>query len=634
MKKHYAILFILLSSIGFSCSDYLDLQPKDKITEEILFSDPEGVKLYMANLYYQLPIEDFNYSPTNGFYNTDDAGNGGRISPMFTDEAGHSEWGISLDEGVYDWWEAGYKLNRDVNIMMDAIPDLNISEEEKLQMQGEGSFIRAYLYYNLVKRYGGVCIIPETQEYENGDIESLKVPRSTEKESWDFVLSECDKAIQYLPETWGGERRATKWVAYALKSRVALHAASIAKYWDRAPLSGEAVDLGLVGMDASMAEHYYQECIEASEALINSGAFSLYQPSPATPEEAAENIQAMFQDPNVALCEAIFIKGYVRPGEATTAHNYDIWYQPNQTANGWPHPGRLNPTLDLIDCYEEYDKPGVYSPIVTTEDGDISDVNGFSPSVNYRHFDSPEDIFKGRDARFFASIIYPNCMWKNTKIIIQGGLIKPDGTALLETFDQCEHNGTTYYTYGSSSSLTHSGFDTYGGNMTRTGFLMKKFLQEDVTVPATWNQSTSDFMDMRYAEVLLNYAEAVVESGYTANGAVDKATRAINDIRRRAGWTVDIPLTLENVLRERRVELAFENKRYWDLVRRREFHEEFLNRRRLSLMPILDLRGEKPQYIFVRINTPRDNPMTFQQKCYYRSIPGISTTGVVQNPQY
>lgn len=629
----FTLAFCLCLS-GASCSDYLDLQPKDKITQETIFSEPEGVKLYMANLYYQLPIEDFNYSPTNGFYKMDDAGNGARISPMFTDEANHSEWGISIEEGAGDWWEAGYKLNRDVNLMIEAVPSLDISEAEKRLILGEGAFIRAYLYYALVKRYGGVCLIPEVQQYQNGDIESLKVSRSTEKESWDFILQACDEAIANLPPSWdGSERRATKWAAYALKSRVALHAASIAKYGSRAPLSGEAVSQGLVGVDASYADAYYRQCIEASEALINSGAFSLYQPNPATPEEAAANYQAMFEDPNQALCEAIFIKGYMRPGVGT-AHNYDIWYNPNQTANGWPHPGRLNPTLDLVDAYENYDTPGVSSPVITTENGRSDDTGGFSPSVNYRRFNAPEDIFKGKDARFFASIIYPNALWKGTQIIIQGGLVKPDGSALIETFDSYQHRGITYYTYGSEASFSHSGFDTYGGNMTRTGFLLRKFLQENTAVAPSWNQSTSDFVDMRYAEVLLNYAEAVVESGYTADNAPAKAAKVMNDIRRRAGHTTDIPLTLENVLRERKVELAFENKRFWDLIRRREFHTEFENRKKLALMPLLDRRGEKPQYIFIRKSVSRDIPVSFQSRSYYQAIPGIATTGIVQNPQY
>ena len=75
-------------------------------------------------------------------------------------------------------------------------------------------------------------------------------------------------------------------------------------------------------------------------------------------------------------------------------------------------------------------------------------------------------------------------------------------------------------------------------------------------------------------------------------------------MRKRAAHTTEVDLTLDNVLRERRIELAFENKGYWDLIRRRDFHSEFDNRRKMALVPMIDLRGEKPQYIFVRKFVP------------------------------
>jgi hypothetical protein len=96
-------------------------------------------------------------------------------------------------------------------------------------------------------------------------------------------MEECDRAIRLLPETRNNpseeKRRATKWTAYALKSRAALHAASVAKYWDKAPLEGEAVDKNFVGLDKSDASRYYQACIDASKAIIASNRFGLFQAS-------------------------------------------------------------------------------------------------------------------------------------------------------------------------------------------------------------------------------------------------------------------------------------------------------------------------------------------------------------------
>jgi hypothetical protein len=625
----YILLLPLLFSL--SCGDVLDKEPLDKLQGENLFSNPEGVKLYMANLYYQLPIEDFTFFRQGFNWNTGDPNNGGFAPAMVTDEAVHTEFGDFIGNDDFQWWDQGYKLIRDTNILIDIIPTLSITEDETKALVGESAFIRAYAYFALAKRYGGVPLITSVQKYE-GDVEALKVPRSTEKETWDFVLAQCDVAISNLAESWpGGERRATKWVAYALKARVALHAASLAKYSDRAPISGTAVDQKLVGLDKSAAAAYYKAAIEASEALISSGKFSLYKPAPASPEEAAENYRKLFEDPNIALNEVIFIKGFARPG-AGTGHNYGIWYQPNQTANGWPHPGRMNPTLDLLDAYESYTEPGKSAPLVTTETGnDLNDYNGFDPGKNYKRYDDPAGIYKDKDARLWATAILPGTSWKGQKIIIQAGFIKPDGSPQLFGGEPVTANGKTYYPYGAADRTQYSGFDTWGGNNTRTGVSFKKFLNEGVNVAPGWNQTVSDWADFRYAEILLIYAEAIVESG---TGTPAKGAQALNDVRRRAGHTRDIPLTIDNVIRERRVELAFENKRFWDLIRRREYHTLFNNAVRHALIPVLDLRVSPARYIFIRQTIQRLNPATFDYKQYYRSIPGVGSNGLVQNPQY
>ena len=644
MKNYkYKLYFIVLAAatlLNTSCAD-LDLEPKDKISGERLFSDPEGVKQYMANLYYQLPVEDFSFSPQRGFNVNDwekNQNTGGVVLDSYAIDGCHSAWTIGLASEEMGWWEEGYLLNRDVNLLIEEIPNLQIDEYQKKLLIGETAFIRAYIYFALAKRYGGVCLIKEIQEYTPGKIDNLFVPRSTEKETWDFVIEECDRAIANLPEDvrgWGAsERRATKWAALALKSRVALHAASLAKYWNEAPLSGNAVSQKLVGIDGSEANRYYEESIKASTEIMESGRFGLYKPNPANPEEAAANYQAIFETPGIAPEETIFIKGFVRPG-LNTSHNYDIWYNPQQTASGWPHPGRMNPTFDFVEVYETYDNPGQFTPIITTTSGVPDDPNGFDPNKEYLRFDSPADIFKNRDARFFASVNYPHGEWKGIKLVIQGGIVKPDGSSMIGTDGSYTHDGVTYYTFGGRSFTDYSGFSTYGaGNMTRSGFLMRKFLSEKVNVDASWNQSITDFIDMRYAEVLLNYAEAVIECGYTANNAQQKAKDAINDIRKRAGHTVESPLTLGNVLKERRIELAFENKNFWDLIRRREFHKELDARRRLGLMPLIDLRGDKPQYIMVKIYLATEHARSFEPLSYYRPIPGINTTGITQNPQY
>ena len=627
--KYLSCVFLAAMLLGTTgCKKVLDIDPTNKLKVEDVFSNPAGVKLYIANLYWQMPVEDFTYF-NNGF-NRNEPGpnNGGQNRSMSTDEAVHSESGsISLPA---NWWVEGYALIRDVNILIDAIPNLSIQQTEKDKILGEATFIRAWAYYGLAIRYGGVPIIKNTMEW-TGDVQALKVQRSTEKATYDFILSELDIAIANLPASVGSERRATKWVAYALKSRAALFAASLAKFWNKAPLGGVAVDSKYVGMSPTDANTYYDACIKASEAIMNSGEFNLYQPNPATPAEATENYRKLFTDPNVSFGnkgEVMFIKGYALPLDRR-GHNYDIWFNPAQLANSWPHPGRMNPTLDLIDSYEDYTDPGKDKPIVTTTDGDVTNYGGYNPAKTYLRFTDPTELFKNKDARMHATVVIPGSMMKGTKIVIQAGYIEPGGAAKIRTGGSIDVGGVKYYNYGGPTPNDYSGFDAFGGNMTKTGFSFRKFLS-DATVINGWNKSTQDWAEFRYAEILLNYAEAVVESGL---GDPVRAAAAMNATRRRAAFMTPIPLTLANVMRERKVEMAFEHKRWWDLIRRREYHELFNAQVSHALWPLLDLRVTPPAYIFVRANAHGINPRTFQVRNYYLQIPDVGASGVIQNPE-
>ncbi|HTE33092.1 MAG TPA: RagB/SusD family nutrient uptake outer membrane protein, partial [Chryseolinea sp.] len=202
INKLITVCFVLFI---MSCSKVLDLEPTNKIPADAIFGDPAGVQVYMANLYYQLPIEDFTFF-RNGFrWNGGpgkDPNNGGFAMAMQTDEAAHSEFGDFMRNEDFGWWEEGYKLIRDVNLLIDAVPTLEIEEGDKNALVGEGAFIKAYAYYALAKRYGGVPLLKQSQEYDI-DPEKLKVPRSTEKETWDYVMELCDIAITNLGSAKG-----------------------------------------------------------------------------------------------------------------------------------------------------------------------------------------------------------------------------------------------------------------------------------------------------------------------------------------------------------------------------------------------------------------------------------------------
>lgn len=155
--KIYSYLLLGAMFLLGGCSDLLDIDPKNKIPADELFSTPEGVQAHMANLYGRLPIEDFTYSPNRGFnvgVGTD-VNNAGFMAAHFCDEAIHPEYN-DFGEEWFDYWEDGYKLIRDLNSLLVTIPTLtSITEQQKNEINAETHFLRAYTYFALAKRYGG-----------------------------------------------------------------------------------------------------------------------------------------------------------------------------------------------------------------------------------------------------------------------------------------------------------------------------------------------------------------------------------------------------------------------------------------------------------------------------------------------
>ena len=659
MKKNILSIFSLCALMGLSgCNAFLELEPLDKVSPDQLLETEGGVKALLANIYTMIPMEDFNYRPNAGFNQRGyDGVNETTNLAFLTDEATRSDGGVGIGYEGFNYWP--YGDIRQVNIFMQNVEKAKeagtISVADADRMTGEAHFARAYMYYGLVKRYGGVPLIDKVQDddYADGGPGAVAVPRSTELDTWKFVLNECTLAAATLPDATSGSDlyRVTKWAAYALKSRVALHAASVAKYWNLAPLAGEAVTQKLVGGMTS-ADAFYKECIEASKFLIENSGKSLYKPAPATVKEAASNFQALFlNDQNE---EIIFSKAYLNGTTNTNqGHSYAQFNILPQVNPGALKYGRFNPMLEIVDLFEDYtdDGTGKSAKIVTRTDGNedayianFHNMNNASVvntlmSVPFVKYDDLYEPFANKDARLLASVVVPGSSYAGTEIIIQGGFIKDNNSYVAYSNESTQKNGTTYYALGAEGETMFSGFNNVNSgedaNWTATGFGVRKYMPEGESMSPDRLSSTTSYIDMRLAEVYLNYAEAVVENG-SGFGDKELAENYLNALRRRAGHTDRISLTLESVLKERRVEMAFEGKRFWDMNRRREFHTEFSNNRiRKALVPMLDLRGAEPKYVFARVNYFGDETRggrTFQNINYYRGIPNIATNGLVQNP--
>lgn len=390
-------------------------------------------------------------------------------------------------------------------------------------MKGEVHFLRAYLYQNLVSLYGGVPIIKSTY----GLTGEFNVPRNSFEECINFIVADLDTAATLLPEEMTGNNmgRATKGAALALKSRVLLLAASDL-YNSNGSWAGGFGNNELIGYTGGDRTARWQAAKDAAKEVIDLGVYSIYMPSPASADEAMKNYTDLFLQKGTT--EDIFLR-YFTPkiDENWDGYNPGLYNNPN----GWHGWGSNTPIGQMVDAYEM---------------SDGSKFNWSDPAHS-------ADPYENRDPRFYASILYDGAVWRPRQsdavardpigIVQTGYFERPDGTVL-------------------------PGLDTRNGpledwNGTYTGYYMRKFI--DPSIDAQYNKQDQPWRYIRYSEIILNYAEAAMELGEE-----DEAKTYINMIRRRA-FMPDITETgqaLEDRYQnERRIELAFEDHRYFDVRR-------------------------------------------------------------------
>lgn len=598
MRINKILVSALVMALSFYSCDYLDVPPINIIQDDAIFNSESGITSYMTTLYYDLPIEDFRY--TQQGFNVSGKGQG-RL-PNVSGEAMCSSSDDISTIGDGTWWGCwDYGKIRRVNYFLKNFPAYKSNFQNTVladAWMGEAHFIRAYCYFAMVKRYGGVPILREPQEYV-GDIESLKVPRDTEKACYDFIAEDLDEAFRLLPDNEEilGKGRATKYAALALKSRAMLYAGSIARYG--------TVDLnGLVGIDKALANDYFELAYKAVKELEKSKRFSLYRKNSDKEKNFAELFLAEDSPEN------IFCKYFQRN---VNAHGWDVYFVPYQyRGNGFS--SNMNPTLEFVEMFEH-------------KDGTPAN---FAERAKNTYFDDPSELFQNMDARFGGSIIYPNAIFKGEPCSIQKGLIIEDGSKKENATNYEEavytaNDGPVYHIVGKSGS------GNYSGNM--TGFFMRKYLNENMPQSEVIeNYSEQHWIEFRYAEALLNGAEAAVEMGQH----LDDALLWINDIRSRA----DIKqlslsdLTVDKVRHERRIELAFENHTYWDLRRWRIADKEIETKQYTGLCPYFDINKQK--YIFEEVAANKYY-YTFDVKMYYERIPDgeiAKNEKLKQNPYY
>ncbi|MFZ1787799.1 MAG: RagB/SusD family nutrient uptake outer membrane protein [Saprospiraceae bacterium] len=498
MKK-ILFLFALLVTISACNDDILDIPPKDRIAEDAVWSDENLIKAY-HNALYQNSIEHgfkihMQSKATDEAYCSIawDLGNVARrtMNPDNITSAATNHW---TGGGNIYYWGTAFQAIRKINVFLEKMEGDAIAIQNKARLVAEAKFLRAFIYFNLIERFGGAPIV--TEVYDLGEEVSFK--RSSFDEVATFIETELLAAIPDLATKYASTDsnfgRATKDACNALLSRLMLYAAS--------PLFNTTND-----------KTRWQKAATYAEQVMKSDY--ILEP----------NYSQVFNQPSGAPNnEMIFVRSF----SATNSHQapmHNLNRRYGAYGGWWASNG---PTQNLVD---DYDMTNGEPPFIYP--GGVKTVN---PASGY----DPQNPYANRDPRFEATIIHDGSEYRGD---IFEMWVSPDGSKW--------------------------GFDSYkqSGDNPRSNYVLKKFMPES-NIPLSWQQPyTNPWIIFRLGETYLNYAEAKFELG-------DEATcrEYISKVRARVGMPA-IPASVtgaelrRRLYNERRIELAFEEHRYWDVRR-------------------------------------------------------------------
>ncbi|TDH29067.1 RagB/SusD family nutrient uptake outer membrane protein [Segetibacter sp. 3557_3] len=599
----YTICCLVILSGSCKKKDFLERQSQTLLAPEQVFNDPLLITGVLANYYNRLPADASLTTNWQRHATYDDAiwGGGGNAG----DEIRNSFTSYATDT----WRSWNYGFIRDINLALENMESAGtkLTTPQKSQFNAEFRFLRAFTYFDMVKRMGGVPIVTTTLTTDKGDYETLRRPRDTEAAVYDFIAAECD-AIKDNIGNGTSQTRANKFAVLALKSRAMLYAGSIARYNSllAAPIT---LPGGVVGIPSEKASDYYQKALDASKEIINSGTYTLYNKNP----NPGDNFFEAITKKGLANTEVILAQDFLQAKGRNHTFSYDNIARGIREDNLGS--SAISPTLNLVESFEYLDgTPGVLR-------------NRTADNSDYIYYDKLDDIFANKDGRLHGTVMLPGTTFKGARVSLQAGLkIWNPATNTYTTSENSAQGVETFYTDGKlwtgSSGPVRSGLD-----ISNTGFNLKKFIDP---LPGSSNrgqQSDIWWIRFRLGEVLLNAGEAAFELGRTG-----EALGYINKVRERAGFTTGLTtLTIDRIRNERRVELAFEDHRVWDLIRWRIAHILWNGNTAnpdanlFALYPYRVIRPGDParhdKYVFDKIVAPRFRAARFFQiNNYYSSI--------------
>ncbi|MDL2241448.1 RagB/SusD family nutrient uptake outer membrane protein [Bacteroidales bacterium OttesenSCG-928-L03] len=548
------------------CSDDFLKEKTDysKLTPEI-YNDYTGANMRLQDIYLRL-LPNAN----DGLTYRSPSGGSSDIQSQATEEFSSLSWYVNPDvvvtssSNLNDWFHVNKSTSagpwgeiRNCNDAIEGISGGTLTQTQKDELLGQVYFFRAWQYYLLVKTYGGVPIIDKVQAADVSQASNLAVPRSTTKECIEFICRELDKAADMLPPSWGSDfGRVTRGAALALKGRALLLYAS--------PLFNRAdnKDRWQAAYDANK---------EAIEALKEGGFGLAYLDNPGL---NSAGWSRMFSDYNSE--EAVFVTLYNKVHDDNAAHEIyrnnrrEQRLRPSNTAGQTSNTGMSANAL-MVDLFPMAD--------------------GKKPTEVGKYDYNPLVFFKDRDPRFYRTFAFPGVYWR-----FEGDPFAWTGTIPSNVISKGEDYALWNYAwYKDTERQNTDNISGYGADMLgqsyRGVYVRKRSNDFDMTPASTclyrWPSTSSEnrqgafgegampHMEIRYAEVLLNLAEAAC-----GIDKMDEAVAILKDIRKRAGYDpavagedyglgnlADRGKTFGAILYERQIEFAYEGKRFDDMRR-------------------------------------------------------------------
>ena len=602
--KRYFILPALLVITGFFAScNYLNVDDyfEDTFMEDSVFSNQYNITRYFNGAVALLPTEGrlWHWGSTPGITGSDEGISNGTIEGGIV-PIGFSGTELTTDKitasamNGWQWdfniWPNCYKIIRKVNTMLPHINDVyDMNSFDKAEFRARCRFLRAYAYYQILMQNGPMILLGDEILENNEGIEYYDRARSTYDECVDYICSEFEAAAEDLPEEYSlaDIYNPTKGAALALSARVRLQAASplynggsaARRFFGNFTRSTDGVHY----ISQTYDERKWAVAAAAAKKVMDLGIYRLHTVSDQDFEvELPDNV------PTAEFPDGVGLGGY----KIDPYRSYAEMFNGETAANSNPEliwgtsfddgclsyifpltfggnsavsvPQRMIDQFYMADGRDISNSSAEYPYEARPYDRTCVVNQDKQLSEHFRLTQGTYKAYANREPRFYVNIGYSGYFWE-----------------MLSTDDNGKYNQViTYYSGGNADKGKKGNDNVYN----LTGYVGRKYVNPaDAKSGANARVIAKTFPLIRYAEVLLSYAEALNNIGdgnsYEIDGQIytrDKEAikRAFNQVRYRAGLPgiTDADLATvdgfnEIIQRERLIELFHEGRRYYDIRR-------------------------------------------------------------------